>query len=98
MNALEDFLRYKKSGYSKSEIPSSEHIEEVISALNSNNWIPVSERLPEPLKAVLAYTPKYRNTYTAYLDEGEWRHFGGWGYPLDCNVTHWMKLPENPND
>ena len=60
-------------------------------------WVPVSERLPEAETRVLVATP------TGYM-EVDWR----FSEPIiDCglanfysldNVTHWMPLPESPND
>lgn len=64
-----------------------------------NGWIPCSERLPEPCKAVLGYAPRYQNIYALYYDSAY-----GWMIwnPLrdDCfpnsqgEIVAWMPLPE----
>lgn len=66
--------------------------EEALSALSkTHRWIPVAERLPTPLVAVLVYTQSKINGGHVNLDvtntEGEF-WFG--------TVTHWMPLPEAP--
>jgi hypothetical protein len=70
-----------------------------ISALTEQRWIPCSERLPEPRKAVLGYAPRYQNIYALYYDSAY-----GWMIwnPLrdDCfpnsqgEIVAWMPLPE----
>jgi hypothetical protein len=62
-------------------------------------WIPCSEMLPEPRKAVLGYAPRYQNIYALYYDSAY-----GWMIwnPLrdDCfpnsqgEIVAWMPLPE----
>ena len=50
-------------------------------------WIPVTERLPDVRKFVLVYD----NINGVCLD---YRDGDSFGY---CEVTHWMPLPEKPN-
>ena len=58
-----------------------------------DRWIPVSERLPEERLKVLCYDNFYRrigmgarwDNQSLVLDESD-----------DCEVTHWMPLPPNP--
>lgn len=60
-------------------------------------WIPVTERLPALGKTVLVFGGK--SIYTAYYGERMASWFG-W-HKLNskchyCNPTHWMPLPEPP--
>ena len=59
----------------------------------AQRWIPVTEKLPEEKRAVLVWQPRYLNSYTAILADGEWFVFGGYGTKV-FEVTHWMPLPE----
>ena len=52
----------------------------------ASNWIPVSERLPEPLQVVLAYSKA-----------GEWYATSFNGY-MEGMFTHWQPLPEPPKE
>jgi len=80
-----------------------------------SDWIPVSERLPEPYWPVLVFTRPIingaeRDSVSIALSEGEnWfvveDTFGTYQYGeerfddcADLAVTHWMPLPEPPND
>ena len=60
-------------------------------------WISVGERLPENTKAVIVWCPECADKYTAYWDFEEWWFFGGFGL-LTETVTHWMPLPEDPEE
>lgn len=69
---------------------------------NRAGWIPVEERLPEPLESGYARTvlaaDKSGQNHIAYWDGNEWCvyhmccHYNG---PV-ANITHWMPLPEGP--
>lgn len=61
-------------------------------------WIPVTERLPEAGVAVLArcfYRKNWRTLVccTSKSNIGEWYTFVAWRW---VPVTHWMPLPEPP--
>ncbi len=56
-------------------------------------WIPVSERLPEEFTPVLTIG-KDELPITAVVDRGHW--YSSFEYSL--NVTHWMPLPEPPEE
>ena len=63
-------------------------------------WIPITERLPEKGQEVLAYRGdflgKMMNTYT-YLGSGNWEDdYGYRGSAEHEGLTHWMPLPEPP--
>ena len=55
-------------------------------------WIPVTERLPEPFEIVYVYIPKDKRITDAYIT----RHMEWVGVRMNCEVTHWMPLPEPP--
>lgn len=65
----------------------------------AQQWIPVTERLPDTDKDVLVYaTTKFIGGFKIAIDkleEGEqhpiWLYTHGW-----FEVTHWMPLPEPP--
>lgn len=65
-----------------------------------NSWIPVTERLPELFVSVLVYMPDERPLPTVHegflAREGMWyaNHFNR--EPME--ITHWMPLPETPED
>ena len=58
---------------------------------DAQQWIPVTERLPEENTAVL--------TYRESGIEVEFREKRGWDYDefTPCPVTHWMPLPSPPS-
>lgn len=66
-------------------------------------WIPVTERLPSPKKAVLVWTPYKQNIFMAYLQGNKWYVWGPGGnccnnWPEYHAITHWMPLPEPPKE
>ena len=72
----------------------------ISSLANDNNvgckWIPVSERLPEELKNVLAYTDVGSFVETAHWTGYRWEKT--WDFEDLYGVTHWMPLPEPPKE
>ena len=68
--------------------------------LLERRWIPVEERLPEdPVKKVLVFVP---HIHGDIVDAGRYLGADGWvleGWHLTQNaVTHWMPLPEPPEE
>lgn len=68
-------------------------------------WIPVSERLPEPEKMVLLIVSgKVKNiSFVDAYELGEFDTDEGWILEMwpewkDPKVTHWMPLPELPEE
>lgn len=61
------------------------------------NWISVKERLPEnKTMKLLVYDGKAIN-FGRYMHSTEWGPiFGISGWGLTYNITHWMPLPEPP--
>lgn len=68
-------------------------------------WISVEDELPDKIeglprsRAVLVHCPENICSFTATYDhEGHrWEHFGRFGL-LNYGVTHWMPLPEPPEE
>ncbi len=56
-------------------------------------WISVEERLPSNTRKVLIYTRRHK-TFISYYNPAD----GMWGYEYDYDITHWMKLPEPPEE
>jgi hypothetical protein len=69
-------------------------------ALERTRWIPCSERLPEDsVKKVHVFVP---HCHGDIVDVGRYLGADGWvleGWHLpQCAVTHWMPLPEPPEE
>lgn len=73
-----------------------DEIQKLRTALNaSNEWIPVSDRLPDDAKEVLIY---YRHDDGSHnIDTDQYGELG-WSFYRDENVTHWMPLPAPPKE
>lgn len=66
-------------------------------------WISVEDRLPEIRHAVLAYSPFNKNIWAVSMHEdGEWYYwlpmFKKYDPDYQGPITHWMSLPEIPDD
>ena len=64
-----------------------------------HEWISVEDGLPSEGVSVAVYINEGNGAYwiqTAYLNGGKWRIPGE--YVVDRNITHWMPLPETPEE
>lgn len=65
-------------------------------------WIPVSERLPEKDKSALVYFGSGNMAVGYWYDKDECISFwqiwtdDGWVSDADCEPAHWMPLPQPP--
>jgi len=63
-------------------------------------WISVKDRLPEPNDYVLLYDSSLNLVYEGKLLASDFYYSERAGYSADigddCEVTHWMPLPEPP--
>lgn len=67
---------------------------------NPPRWIPVSERLPEEFATVLVVISTPSGSHVSFMSrhaqDGFWQHADG---DIDeINVTHWMPLPDPPDE
>lgn len=60
-------------------------------------WQPI-ETAPKTSKARLVWCPERQNTYIVSWSDTPpgWLFFGGGGRDLQEDATHWMPLPEPP--
>lgn len=79
----------------------------ILEELERTRWIPVEERLPEELKPVLfavypkdtlLYNKYGKLIYLAWRENGEWLDWEGERVSDVFIVTHWMLLPEPPEE
>lgn len=74
--------------------------EEIAVAQERTRWVPVDERLPEdPVQKVLIFVPRPHGNI---VDVGRYLGADGWvlegWYLTQSSVTHWMPLPEPPEE
>lgn len=74
----------------------AEHIADhlIASGVTVQQWIPVTERLPEVGQRVIVSRP-------GKVEQGVWLGTNGWWKVYGANtkaVTHWMPLPEPPKE
>jgi len=60
----------------------------------AQRWISVSERLPEGETVLALWKDKTIHLDWTFIDGGSYY----WWNSGQANVTHWMPLPESPND
>ena len=68
----------------------------IANGVTVQKWIPVSERLPEPLTDVLSYRG-HRNLIQEDCVDEKGRWYSEYKYS-GANVTHWMPMPEPPKE
>ena len=67
------------------------------SGVTVQEWIPVTERLPEKGEEVLVFDTRENWTGFAWLRPDETWTALGFDFPLDLGeVTHWMPMPQPP--
>lgn len=73
----------------------------IANGVTVQQWIPVTERLPNPFVSVLAYLPNHApcpTVHECYISgDGIWCSAAVYGVEND-DVTHWMPLPEPPKE
>ena len=80
-------------------------IDEIIESIKrepDNDWIKCSEKMPENGKNVLVAIKNNRYSWIdiGYIEECGWWTIGGefWDRESDPAITHWMLLPEPPEE
>jgi hypothetical protein len=62
-------------------------------------WISVKERLPEDGQKIIA---TFRDNGGRVVDQARYNNgefdFASWAYVWGDNVTHWMPLPQSPEE
>ena len=64
-------------------------------AYGISNWIPADKELPGNMRCVLATDIEAH--FVAIYEDGAWVE-AGTSEPIDSHITHWMELPEVPNE
>jgi len=82
----------------------AEHQEQLVSWLEelkerreTDRWISVEERMPEPRVAVMVYCPERKNQYCAFYADKHWQVFGAYDTVWE-EVTHWKPLSQDPQE
>jgi hypothetical protein len=78
-------------------------IADIIRIAAEPDWIPVTERLPEDEDTCLCYAIGQSRPFIGYFAEGYWVSLDSSDYDragdfTGQNPTHWMPLPEPPED
>lgn len=60
-----------------------------------SEWIPADKELPGNMRCVLATDIEAH--FVAIYEDGAWVE-AGTSESIDSHVTHWMELPEVPNE
>lgn len=64
--------------------------------MTKNDWIPISERLPETNKEVLALDERGLCHVAGHYPDGNW--YQRWIGLVWRTVTHWTPIPELPSE
>ena len=60
----------------------------------TENWISVEDRLPEKSDYFIVYKNDGRMAVARFQSRGKRTHWG----KGNCKITHWMPLPEPPEE
>ena len=64
-----------------------------------SNWISVNERLPEDgVDVLVGYDFADNDPFIMTYEDGRWFYGIDGDFMLNNNITHWMPLPEPPNE
>ena len=78
---------------------SKELPEELVAlAMMEQQWIPVTERLPEDICPVLVAVEGLNTAFHGWYQDERWWAVGAGSRPFTQKVTHWMPLPEPPKE
>jgi len=89
---------YSSRERTEDELRIYELMDKALALLEAQEWVPVSERLPEPGQEVVYYFEFVGCWVGQYLGDGTNNVFGGkFGFLTD-DVTHWMPLPTPPSE
>ena len=94
-NFMDAFQKKAEISLQKSLEPSGK-VCKFVGGRAEQKWIPVTERLPEEMEKVLAYTDVGSFAEVAYWTGYRWEKT--WDFEVLYGVTHWMPLPEPPKE
>lgn len=67
------------------------------------SWISIHDKLPDPYEPVFIF-PRPESYGTIYVGECDsnanwkyWTEDSQYSFQSDCNVTHWMSIPSDPD-
>ena len=86
-----DFCQYAESEHCRAEIIADRII---ANGVTIQQWIPVTERLPEQYKIVIGWDGHFRGEVEHNGEEFVWMDDDDWNSIAE--ITHWMPLPEPP--
>ena len=96
----EDFTDYEIYGMRLPNTVSNESVADhlIANGVTVQQWIPVSERLPENICPVLVALEGLSTAFNGWYHDGKWWTVGAGTRPFTQKVTHWMPLPEPPKE
>ena len=98
--ALEVGLNYVlNAGYSRHKDVEEKEIKEALAELDTDDWIKVTDRLPETECRVLIFSEYGRELVTFNPTDNCWDDSDGDDYYRDIEwASHWQQLPSNPKE